>query len=92
MQTKTLYDFTPRQRQILQIFARMDGAPDRKIANELNLAVGTMKVYVHQIMERAGEMLAARNRTALSAMAAKLVAENAKRQVLAAAAKKGAGK
>jgi DNA-binding NarL/FixJ family response regulator len=48
----SLQALTPRERQVAVLIA--DGLSNKEIARYLNITVGTVKHYVHQILEKTG--------------------------------------
>ena len=53
---------TPREREVARLICA--GLPDKQIARELNMAVGTVKVHLHNIYQK----LSVQNRTMLATM------------------------
>ncbi|HLZ31103.1 MAG TPA: LuxR C-terminal-related transcriptional regulator [Chloroflexota bacterium] len=49
---RSLQALTPREREIASLIA--DGLSNKQIARHLTITVGTVKHYVHQILEKAG--------------------------------------
>lgn len=50
--TASLQALTPRERQVAALVA--DGLSNKQIARRLQITVGTVKHYVHQILEKTG--------------------------------------
>jgi DNA-binding NarL/FixJ family response regulator len=50
--TVNLQALTPREREVAALVA--DGLSNKQIARELQITVGTVKHYVHQILEKTG--------------------------------------
>ncbi len=48
----TFHGLTPREREVAALIA--DGLPNKEIARTLAITVGTVKHYVHQILEKTG--------------------------------------
>jgi two-component system nitrate/nitrite response regulator NarL len=61
--TKNPRSLTVRERQIIEVLS--DGATNKEIGRQLNLAEGTVKVHLHRIYRKLGIA----NRTALAILA-----------------------
>jgi DNA-binding NarL/FixJ family response regulator len=48
----SLHALTPREREVAALVA--DGLSNKQIANRMRITVGTVKHYVHQILEKTG--------------------------------------
>ena len=48
----TLFALTPREREVAALVA--EGLSNKQIARKLQLTIGTVKHYVHQILEKTG--------------------------------------
>jgi DNA-binding NarL/FixJ family response regulator len=62
--TYTKWNVSPREHQVAMLVGR--GLPNKEIARELGLSVGTVKLHVHNILQKIG----ARNRSEVVLLAA----------------------